>query len=64
MNVKLHREVTLTVPITVVAEGGEAEPKPERRSKPEPETNADSPSAVVAGDAAAEDAEAVPQGEA
>lgn len=33
VNVKLHREVTLAVPVTVVAEGGEAEPKAERKSK-------------------------------
>ena len=36
VNVKLHREVTLTVPITVTAEGGEAEVKPERKAKKEP----------------------------
>jgi len=31
--VKLHREVTLDIPVTVTAEGGEAESKPERKSK-------------------------------
>lgn len=35
VNVKLHREVTLTVPIIVTAEGGEPEAKPERKSKKE-----------------------------
>jgi large subunit ribosomal protein L9 len=38
VNVKLHREVTLEVPVTVTAEGGEAEAKPERKAKPEPKT--------------------------
>ncbi len=33
VNVKLHREVTLVVPVTVTAEGGEAEAKPEPKSK-------------------------------
>jgi large subunit ribosomal protein L9 len=33
ISVKLHREVTLTVPVTVTAEGGEAEAKPERKAK-------------------------------
>src|SRR5437879_9993446 len=36
VNVKLHRDVTLTIPVTVTAEGGEAEPKPERKAKAEP----------------------------
>ncbi|HVF47161.1 MAG TPA: 50S ribosomal protein L9 [Pyrinomonadaceae bacterium] len=35
VNVKLHREVTLTVPVTVAAEGGHVEPKPERKAKKE-----------------------------
>jgi len=35
VNVKLHREVTLSVPVTVTAEGGEPEAKPERKSKKE-----------------------------
>jgi len=36
VNVKLHREVTLAVPVTVTAEGGvEPESKPERKSKKE-----------------------------
>ena len=35
VNVKLHREVTLTVPVTVTAEGGEAEPKKDKKAKVE-----------------------------
>jgi large subunit ribosomal protein L9 len=35
VNVKLHREVTLEVPVIVTAEGGEAEAKPERKAKAE-----------------------------
>lgn len=35
VNVKLHREVTLAVPVTVSAEGGEAEEKAERKTKKE-----------------------------
>jgi large subunit ribosomal protein L9 len=36
VNVKLHREVTLSVPVTVTAEGGsEPETKPEKKSKKE-----------------------------
>ena len=38
VNVKLHREVTLAVPVTVTAEGGEAEAKPQRKSKKKAET--------------------------
>ncbi len=33
VNVKLHREVTLAVPVTVTAEGGEMPAKPERKGK-------------------------------
>lgn len=33
VNVKLHREVSLSVPVTVTAEAGEAEPKAERKTK-------------------------------
>jgi len=40
VNVKLHREVTLTVPLTVVPEGGEAEPKAEKKAKSEPKAEA------------------------
>jgi len=40
VNVKLHREVTLTLPITVTAEGAKEEPKAEKKAKAkaEPET--------------------------
>jgi large subunit ribosomal protein L9 len=64
VNVKLHREVTLTVPVTVTAEGGEAEAKPERKAKKEAagktdEVKAEAPSEeAVSGDAAP--AEAAP----
>src|SRR5688572_9715221 len=36
VNVKLHREVTLSVPVNVAPEGGEAEPKAEKKAKAEP----------------------------
>jgi large subunit ribosomal protein L9 len=35
VNVKLHREVTLAVPVTVTAEGGETAPKEEKKAKAE-----------------------------
>lgn len=35
VNVKLHREVTLVVPVTVTAEGGEVAPKEEKKAKAE-----------------------------
>ncbi len=35
VNVKLHREVTLSVPVTVTAEGGEVAPKEEKAAKTE-----------------------------
>ena len=35
VNVKLHREVVLSIPVTVTAEGGELEAKPERKAKKE-----------------------------
>lgn len=38
INVKLHREVTLTVPVTVTAEGGEMLAKEEKKAKAEPKT--------------------------
>ena len=41
VNVKLHREVTLAVPVTVTAEGGEADAKPERKAKKETEPKAE-----------------------
>ncbi|MEO7658912.1 MAG: 50S ribosomal protein L9 [Pyrinomonadaceae bacterium] len=36
VDVKLHRDVTLTVPFTVTAEGGEVEAKDEKKAKAEP----------------------------
>lgn len=36
VNVKLHREVTLAVPVKVTAEGGEMPVKEEKKAKPEP----------------------------
>ena len=33
VNVKLHREVTLAVPVTVTAEGGEAQAEPEKKTR-------------------------------
>jgi large subunit ribosomal protein L9 len=45
VNVKLHRDVTLTVPVTVTAEGGEADAKPERKAKKGTETKAEAPAA-------------------
>lgn len=41
VNVKLHREVTLAVPVTVTAEGGEIEPKADKRAKKDAETKAE-----------------------
>ena len=38
VKVKLHREVTLEVPVTVTAEGGEVAEKPERKPKAEAKT--------------------------
>lgn len=52
VNVKLHREVVLEVPVIVTAEGGEAEAKPEKKAKSEPK-------AAEAKAAPAEDATAV-----
>ena len=58
VNVKLHREVTLAVPVTVTAEGGEVADKSERKAKPEAkaeEVKADAPVAEeVANEAVAE----------
>ncbi len=42
VNVKLHREVTLTVPVTVTAEGGEMPVKEEKKAKAE-EVKAEAP---------------------
>jgi large subunit ribosomal protein L9 len=41
VNVKLHREVTLEVPVTVTAEGGEEEAKPVRKAKKAAEPKAE-----------------------
>ena len=57
VNVKLHREVTLTVPVTVTAEGGETEAKPERKGKKAVEAKADAPAAEAAPEASPADAE-------
>jgi len=35
VNVKLHREVTLAIPVTVTAEGGEEDEKPEKKGRKE-----------------------------
>ena len=45
VNVKLHREVTLAVPVSVVPEGGEIEPKEEKKAKAE-EPKASTPAEV------------------
>jgi len=47
VNVKLHREVTLTVPVSVTPEGGEVEPKEDKKAKAE-EPKAASPAPVEA----------------
>ena len=41
VNVKLHREVTLPVPVTVTAEGGTADSKAEKSAKPKTEKTPD-----------------------
>jgi large subunit ribosomal protein L9 len=60
VNVKLHRDVTLTVPVTVTAEGGEEEAKPERKAKKAAPATADAEpeAAPAANEPAAESAEA------
>src|SRR5258708_24876060 len=40
VKVKLHREVTLDVPVTVTAEGGEMPAKPEKKAKKEAKADA------------------------
>ncbi len=73
VNVKLHREVTLAIPVTVTAEGGEVAEKTERKPKTEAKTEAPvveeaAPIAEVAEDSVAEEApaeaEAATEGEA
>jgi large subunit ribosomal protein L9 len=60
VNVKLHREVTLTVPVTVTAEGGEMPVKEERKAKKEAPVEAPAPvEEVVAEEAALAGEEAV-----
>lgn len=57
VDVKLHREVTLTVPFTVVAEGGEADAKDDKKAKAEPkaeEAKTEAPAVVEASDEIAE----------
>jgi large subunit ribosomal protein L9 len=64
VSVKLHREVTLIVPVTVNAEGGEEAPKPEKKAKTEevksetPVVEAPAPAAEETVDQAAEQADA------
>ncbi|MFZ1699779.1 MAG: 50S ribosomal protein L9 [Pyrinomonadaceae bacterium] len=41
VNVKLHREVILTVPVTVTGEGGEMPEKPKEEKKPKTEAKAE-----------------------
>jgi large subunit ribosomal protein L9 len=42
VNVKLHREVTLVVPVTVTAEGAEPAPVEEKKAKAEEAATAES----------------------
>lgn len=63
VNVKLHREVMLEVPVIVTAEGGEPEAKPERKAKGDTkaeEAKAETPAEETA---AAEEAPTVDAGE-
>ncbi len=56
VNVKLHREVTLTVPVTVSAEGGEEEAKPQRKGKKDAEPKVEAaPAAAQAEEAPVEE---------
>src|SRR5439155_26327788 len=43
VNVRLHRDVTLAIPITVTADASGAEPKPERKAKAESTAEAEAP---------------------
>jgi large subunit ribosomal protein L9 len=59
VNVKLHREVTLTIPVTVTGEGGEMPAKPEKKAKKEAkpeveEVKAEAPVAAAAEEVVAE----------
>lgn len=58
VNVKLHREVTLAVPVTVTGEGGEVPAKEEKKAKKEEKAEAPveaAPAAEVVEEAAAEE---------
>ena len=56
VNVKLHRDVTLAVPVTVTAEGGEEEAKPERKAKKAAEPKAEAAPAESPADESAPEA--------
>lgn len=56
VNVKLHREVTLAVPISVTAEGGETAPKAEKNANAPVETKVETAESAEVS-AATEDAE-------
>ena len=58
VNVKLHRDVTLTVPVTVTAEGGETEAKPERKAKKGTEARTEDAAAETTAEAVPAEAEA------
>jgi large subunit ribosomal protein L9 len=58
VNVKLHREVTLSVPVTVSAEGGEAETEAKPARKPRGKAEESSTDTAPAAAAAAPEAEA------
>ncbi|MEP6944490.1 MAG: 50S ribosomal protein L9 [Acidobacteriota bacterium] len=51
VNVKLHREVTLSIPVTVAAEGGEVAPAEDKKAKTDAPVDAE-PAAEAAGDEA------------
>jgi len=54
VKVKLHREVTLDIPVTVTAEGGEVEEaKPEKKAKKAKADDAEAPAAETTDEAAA-----------
>jgi len=66
VNVKLHREVTLAVPVTVTAEGGEVAEKPERKPKSESkaeEVKAESPVAEEVANETVAEPETLPETE-
>ena len=59
VNVKLHREVTLQIPVTVTAEGGEvAEEKTEKKSRKAKSESEEAPAESAAAPEAATDTEA------